>query len=148
MARIIPLRETEPIFRSGGLGTRRLNDYLRQLTDTVNTTSDVTEEINTQISSQQQIVSQLAELLKKQEVIVKTTVSSGVKAFETHICKNLVPITKTLDVNAMKDDIVTIKRRDAKVTIIGVINGKINLVINVNQNAPKLAFDGEDWSTV
>jgi len=145
---LVPIRETEPLFDGQGRGTRRLNEYLRLLTAQVNTTSDETEEINTQLSSNQQIISQLAELLKKEEIIVPTTTSSGVKAFETHICKNTAPITKTLDVNALEGDIVTIKRRDAKVTIIGTINGRTDLVINRKQSAPKLAFDGFDWSTV
>jgi len=64
------------------------------------------------------------------------------------ICKNTSSINVTLDPQALQDDIVTIKRRGAKVTIIGTINGKTDLVINVKQNAPKLAFDGVDWSTV
>ncbi len=148
MPELIPLRESEEIFNARNQLNLRAASYFRNLTSMVNTSTEDVGEINTQLAQNLQSIARINELEKIREKVVPTTTSSGVKAFETHICKNVTPITKTLDVNSKKGDIVTIKRRGAKVTIIGTINGKTDLVINRKQSAPKLAFDGIDWSTV
>jgi len=144
---LVPPNRYEILTEKGDL-TLRAAKFFEDLTNISNNTTDNINEKLPQSSVANQLLGKVLELEKRLEVIVPTTISSGVLAFETHICKNTAPITKTLDVNALEGDIVTIKRRGARVTIIGTINGETDLVINRKQSAPKLAFDGIDWSTV
>lgn len=57
MTRLIPLRETEPVFLPGGRGTRRFNEYIRNLTDQVN---DTVEEVET--NSRLELLASIADL--------------------------------------------------------------------------------------
>ena len=79
---------------------------------------------------------------------VPATTSLTAEEFQIVICKNTSPIDIILKPSALKDDEIRVKRRDAPVTIIGVINGKQDLKINVKNSAPHLVFDGTDWSTI
>ena len=64
------------------------------------------------------------------------------------ICRNTTPITVTLDPNAIEEDIVHIKRMDAKITVIGAIDGDTNKVINVKYFSQNLVFDGTEWAQI
>ena len=64
------------------------------------------------------------------------------------LCKNIVPITITLDPQAVEDDEVHIKRRGAEVTVIGLIDGSSDLIINVLNFSLHLVFDGTDWNSI
>jgi len=46
------------------------------------------------------------------------------------------------------DIIPAIKRTNAEVTVIGTIDGQVDMVLNVPQYSAKLAFNGADWSRV
>lgn len=149
MANLIALGEYEPIFRSGGKGTRRFNAYIQQLTSQVNTTSDETEEINTQLSSQQQTISQLAELLKKQERVVNTSVDYTAQIGDIISCNNTSLITITTPINPIENDVVpAIKRTGGVVKVLGPIDGKTFMIINEKFYSMKLAYNGTEWIEV
>jgi len=64
------------------------------------------------------------------------------------ICQNTVSINVTLDPQAVAEDTVHIKRTNAVVNIIGLVDGKTNLTINVNLFSAHLVFNGTDWSMI
>jgi len=148
MPELIALRRGEPYFDGRGLGTLRFNEYIEQLTNQVNETTSTTEEINTQVSSSQQLLSQLTDLLRKQEVVVPTTTDITAKPFEIIICNNTATIDVTTPINPLEGDIFSVKRKDAKVNIIGPIDGETKKIINVKFAAPKLVFSGIEWSLI
>lgn len=146
MAELIALRETEPIFFNGGVGTRRFNEYIRELTNQVNTTTSNTEEINTQLSSAQQTLSQLVELLAKQERVVNTAVDYTAQIGDIISCNNVSPIIITTPINPIKGDILpAIKRTNASVRVNGPIDGETFKIINVKDYSMKLAYNGTIW---
>lgn len=149
LAELIALRRGEPIFDQRGFGTLRLYEYIEQLTNQVNTTSSETEEINTQVSSNQQIISQLAEFLKKQERVVNTTVDYTAQVGDIISCNNTSPIIITTPINPIKNDILpAIKRTNASVRVNGPIDGETFKVINVKDYSMKLAYNGAIWIEV
>jgi len=146
VAELIALRETEPIFFNGGVGTRRFNEYIRELTNQVNTTTSNTEEINTQLSSAQQTLSQLVELLAKQERVVNTAVDYTAQIGDIISCNNVSPIIITTPINPIKGDILpAIKRTNASVRVNGPIDGETFKIINVKDYSMKLAYNGTIW---
>ena len=64
------------------------------------------------------------------------------------ICQNTGLIDVTLDPNAIAEDEVHIKRTDAAVNIIGNINGKTSLFLNVKNYSAHLVFDGTGWNEI
>lgn len=64
------------------------------------------------------------------------------------ICKNTVPISVTLDTNAIEEDQVHIKRRGKSITVVGTVDGITNPVINIKDFSMFLVFDGIDWSQI
>jgi hypothetical protein len=54
----------------------------------------------------------------------------------------------TLNTQAIEGDEVHIKRRDAKITVVGSIDGFDHRVINVKNYSMHLVFDGTDWSEI
>lgn len=80
--------------------------------------------------------------------IVQTTVSLTTGPFETIICKNTLPIIITLDTDAKENDEVNIKRRGAPISVMGLIDGLVNITINANLYSMKLVFDGTEWNEI
>lgn len=80
--------------------------------------------------------------------VIETTTSLTVEEFQTVICKNTSPINVTLKLSPLKDDEIRVKRRGAAVKIIGIINGKQDLNINIKNASPLLVYDGTDWNTI
>jgi len=148
VAELIALRESERIFNQRGFGTRPFNAFIDELRRQVNTTTSSVEEINTQASSNQQLISRISELEKRQTVIVNTTTDITAKPFQTIVCRNIIPIDVTLELNPIKDDVIDVKRQEAKVRVIGPIDGKTNAIINIIKVSPKFIFDGLEWSQV
>lgn len=148
MPELIPLRETEPIFLPGGRGTRRLNEYFRNLTSQVNTSTNATEEIATQLAQNLQSIAKINELEKRRLVIVKTTTDITAKPYEQIVCNNTSIINVTLDLNPRIDDLINIKRKNAAVEVIGPIDGFTNLRINRKRYNMKLLYDGDEWIEV
>lgn len=80
--------------------------------------------------------------------IVFTTVSTTVSAFETLICNNPSPINVLLDLTAIENDVVNVKRNNAEVTVLGTIDGQVDMVLNVPKYSTKLVFNGTDWNRI
>ncbi len=148
MTELIALRRSESYFDGRGMGTRRFNEYIDELTSQVNTTTAATEEINAQLSSHQQLISQLFEVLKKQEKTVTTDEDYTAKPFDLVVCVNTSAIDVTAPINPMSGDIFNVKRTDAEVTVIGIIDGVTDKVINVQYWSMKLLFNGTEWVAI
>lgn len=145
LAEIIALRRGEPIFDPGGYGTRRFNEYIEAITSQVNTTASESSEITTQIAQTQTLLALIVESTKKNERVVNITANYTAKPFEIVVCANTSAINVTLEANPIIDDIINIKRKDAKVTVNGLIDGKTNKVINIKYYSMKLIYDGLEW---
>lgn len=85
--------------------------------------------------------------LKEFEVI-NTTSNLTTEPNQIIICRNTTPITITLDSQAVIEDEVHIKRRDATISVVGSIDGFANRTINVKNYSMHLVFDGTDWSEI
>jgi hypothetical protein len=84
----------------------------------------------------------------KEFEIVTTTASVTAEEFQIILCKNTLPITVTLDPQAIEHDEVHIKRRGESIEVIGSIDGFTNKTINVLNYSMHLIFDGTDWSEI
>ena len=84
----------------------------------------------------------------KEFEIVTTATSVTAKEFQIVICKNTLPITVTLDPQAIEHDEVHIKRRGESIEVIGSIDGFTNKTINILNYSMHLIFDGTDWSEI
>jgi len=147
MANIIPPRRDEVITNSGEM-TVRFAEFLEK---TANTTNDNTSSVNetfSQPSLAGHILAKLSELEKRTERIVITSASITANAFETIKCTNSSPINVTLEPNAIVNDIINVRRTNAVVTVIGLIDGLTNKTINVNGFSLKVIFDGTEWVQV
>lgn len=146
VSELIALQESEPLFDKKGIGTRRFNAYIRELTSQVNTSTSNIEEVNTQSSSNQQVLSQIVDLLKKQERVVNTTVDYTAQVGDIISCNNTSLITITTPINPIVGDILpAIKRTNGKVKVLGPIDGKTFKIINVKIYSMKLAYNGVEW---
>lgn len=85
--------------------------------------------------------------LKEFEIVVATA-SLTAEEFQIILCKNTLPITVTLDPQAIEHDEVHIKRRGESIEVIGSIDGFTNKTINVLNYSMHLIFDGTDWSEI
>jgi|TARA_R110000744_G_scaffold121908_3_gene226762 hypothetical protein len=84
----------------------------------------------------------------RQFEIVNTINSLTTKDYQVIICKNAVPISITLDPQAIEADEVHIKRRGVSVEVIGTIDGFTNKTISSLNYSMHLIFDGTDWSEI
>jgi len=148
VAKLISLRRGENISNAGGTATRRFIEYIEELTGQINTTTDETGEINVQISQVLRLGGIVADILKKQENVVVTTTSLTARAYDLVICNNSSPIDITTPINPIQGDIFNVKRKDAQVTVLGIIDGVTDKIINVQYWSMKLAYDGTEWSAV
>jgi len=80
--------------------------------------------------------------------IVNVTTDITLEEFKVAICKNTTPITVTLKLLPVIGDEIQVKRTDAEVTIIGLIDGDADIVLNVINYSLYLVFNGTDWSTI
>ena len=80
--------------------------------------------------------------------IVNVTTDITLEEFKIAICKNTTPITVTLKLLPVIGDEIQVKRTDAEVTIIGLIDGEADIVLNVINYSLYLVFNGTDWSTI
>ncbi len=126
--------------RSGGSG-----DAMAQaLQDIVTIFGELTEldELRPLINKN---TSDINGLLLKAFKLVTVTSDYTTGPNEVINCENTTPITITLDPNAKKMDEVNIKRANAKVTVIGLIDGKSDRIINIKNYSLKLAYTGSRW---
>jgi len=84
----------------------------------------------------------------KEFQVINTVVDLTTELNQIIICRNTTPITVTLNTQAIEGDEVHIKRRDAKITVVGSIDGFDHRVINVKNYSMHLVFDGTDWSEI
>ena len=134
-------------------------DYLRQvevilfqLWNRTGGATDIIEESQQDITSSSSRVSRNAARINSLELkefeIVNTLVDLTTEDFQIIICKNTVPITITLDPQAIENDEVHIKRRGGSIEVAGSIDGLTNKTINILNYSMHLVFDGTDWSEI
>jgi hypothetical protein len=141
------------------LKDRETRDYLRQietilfqLYNRTGGASDIIEDNQQDITSTSSRVSRNAARINSLELkefeIVSTTTNLTAEEFQIIICKNTLPITITLDPQAIENDEVHIKRRGESIIVTGSIDGFTNKTINVLNYSMHLVFDGADWSEI
>ena len=80
--------------------------------------------------------------------IVNVTANITLEEFKIAICKNVAPIDVTLKLSPVIGDEIQVKRSGAEVTVIGLIDGVNDLIINVPNYSLYLVFNGTDWSVI
>lgn len=82
--------------------------------------------------------------------VVEVTADYSAAPFEIVICNNIVPITVTLEPNAVIDDKIHVKRKPAAalVTVSGAIDGEIERTINVPNWSDFYAFGETEWTVI
>lgn len=68
--------------------------------------------------------------------------------FKMAMCINIIPIDVTLKLEPLTNDEVHIKRTNAEVNIIGLIDGIADLTLNVLNYSVHLVYDGTSWRTI
>lgn len=80
---------------------------------------------------------------------VITSNSVTALSFQVILCTNTTPIEILLSPDAVKDDMIHIKRKDAQVTVNGLIDGdNTGRIINVKYWSELYIFDGTEWSVI
>jgi len=72
---------------------------------------------------------------------VSTDISLTTDEFQIILCKNTLPINITLKTDPIDGDEISVIRTNATVKVIGTINNKTNLTLNVKGSAPRLVYD-------
>lgn len=148
---IVPRRIQDWITADGSF-TLRAHKFFEAIAKQTNESVIVIEDTGSELTSTSSRVARDAAKLNavelKQFEIISTTESITTGPFQIIICSNTAPINITLDPLAIKDDEVHIKRRGAKVTEIGLIDGLTDRTINVLNWSDHLIFNGTDWSAL
>jgi hypothetical protein len=150
--KIITPRRPQDWFKDNGEFTRRANRYFEETTEVSNqTVEDViaTEQALTSTSSRvSRNAARINSLELKRFEIVEVLADITTDLNQMLICRNVAPITVTLDPDAIEEDEVHIKRRGESITVVGLIDGSNDEIINVlNWNA-HYVFNGLDWSSM
>lgn len=74
---------------------------------------------------------------------VSTTVNLTTQEFQIILCKNTSFIEITLKTDPIDGDEISVIRTNAQVKVIGTINGKSNLTLNVKGSGPKFVYDAD-----
>ena len=74
---------------------------------------------------------------------VSTTTSLTTNEFQIILCKNTSPIEITLKTDPIDGDEISVIRTNATVKVIGSINEKSNLTLNVKGSGPKFVYDAD-----
>lgn len=95
------------------------------------------------------VSSGLSEFSQKKR-IVEVTANHTTKNSEVVICNNSAAITVTLNPSPNDGEQVSIKRRDASVTVSGAIDGGTILAIGMKYDAPTLLYttSAGEWSII
>jgi hypothetical protein len=72
---------------------------------------------------------------------VSTTISLTTEEFQIILCKNTSPIEITLKTDPIDGDEISVIRANGSVKVIGTINGKVNLTLNIKGSGPKFVYD-------
>lgn len=82
--------------------------------------------------------------------IVEVTEDYTASPFEIVICNNVIPITVTLEPNAVDEDQIHVKRKPlaAEVTVSGSIDGETERTINVPNWSDFYVFSNLEWAVI
>ena len=80
--------------------------------------------------------------------LVRTSIDMTTKDNQIILCDNVTTINVTLDASPSFSDEVHIKRKGGSVNIIGTVDGKANLRINIVDWSGHFIFNGIDWSLI
>lgn len=151
MAEIIPPRRPQDWFNNGEF-TLRAYRFFEDVTSASNTNTEDIESSEQLLTSTSSRVSRNAARINSLELkefeIINTTTGITTDRNQIIICKNTSAISITLDPQALAEDEVHIKRREAAIDVIGSIDGFTNRRINVRNYSMHLVFDGTDWSEI
>ena len=132
---IIVPRRREDFFKDDGEPTLRFVRWIEAVTGQTNSTSIIVETTEQELTSTGSRVSRNAARINslelKQFELVETSIAIKTTPFEIIDCINTTKIDITLDPNAIGADEVHIARNNAVVDIIGIVNGKTNIRLNV-----------------
>lgn len=140
-------REIEPVIRY-------LNRFLHDLwlrsgggEDLVDNTQQEVTSSSSRISRNAAKINALEKVAFDVEIITSDFTTSRNQIV---VCKNTSAITVTLDPLAIEEDQVHIKRKQnaARVTVVGLIDGKTSTIINIKKFSLHLVFDGTEWSQI
>jgi len=83
-------------------------------------------------------------------VVPNVTADYTAAPFEIVECNNTVPITITLEPNAILDDQIHVKRKQdsAKITVVGPIDGDLSRVINIKKWSDFYVFGSTEWMVI
>jgi hypothetical protein len=149
---IIGLKRPSDWFNEKGEFTRRAFRFFDNLTEVSNETVIVVEATEQALTSTSSRVSRNAARINSLELkrfeILEVLADITTDLNQMLICRNVTPITVTLDPDAVEEDEVHIKRRGESITVVGLIDGENDQIINVlNWNA-HYVFNGTDWSSM
>lgn len=149
---IIVPRRREDFFKDNGDPTHRFIEWIELVTGQTNTSSITIENTEQNVTGSSSRISRNAARINSLELkefeIVSTTTDLTAEEFQIIICKNTLPITITLDPQAIENDEVHIKRRGESIIVSGSIDGFTDKTINVLNYSMHLVFDGADWSEI
>jgi hypothetical protein len=150
---IVP-RRREDVFNADGSLTHRFIRWMESLNSQTNTLSEETESNEQVLTSTGSRVSRNAARIDGLEFIrfrvVEITADYTAAPFEIVICNNVVPITITLEPNAVIEDQIHVKRKQtaAEVTVSGAIDGEIERTINVQNWSDFYVFGETEWAVI
>lgn len=128
------------------------DDFNRQIWTRTGAGNDLIDETDQAITSAGSRISrnaaQIQALEKTDFEIEIITADFTTNRNQIIICNNTAAITVTLDPLAVEEDTVHIKRKIAKVTVSGPVDGRSTTVINVKNFSMHLVFDGIEWSQI
>jgi hypothetical protein len=149
---LIPPSRRGDFLTPGGELTFRFLKWVEAVNRQTNTSSENIESNEETLTSTGSRVSRNAARINSLELkefeIRQVTSSVTTEENQILICKNVGSIDVTLDPQAIEEDEVHIKRRGAKIEVIGPIDGFTNRTINVKNYSMHLVFDGTDWSEI
>jgi hypothetical protein len=149
---LIPPSRRDDFLTPDGELTFRFLKWVEAVNQQTNTSSENVESNEETLTSTGSRVSRNAARINSLELkefeIRQVTSSVTTEENQILICKNTSNIVVTLDPQAIEEDEVHIKRRGAKIDVIGPIDGFTNRTINVKNYSMHLVFDGTDWSEI
>lgn len=147
---IVPRRREDIIGPNGELTLRFIN-WIELVTGQTNDTTVIVEDTEQALTSTSSRVSRNAARINslelKQFELIETSIALTTSPFQIIDCINTAKVEITLDTNAVGADEVHIARSNAVVDIIGIVNGKTNITLNVKNFSVHLIkqITGNGW---
>jgi len=148
---IIVPRRRQDFFNENGDPTHRFISFLEALTNQTNDSSENIESTEEELVSNNSRTGRNAARINSLELkefeLIETSTALTTGPFEIIDCINPGFIPITLDPNAIGKDEVHIARSGGRVRILGIINGKTNLDLNVKNFSVHLVkqITGSGW---